>query len=73
MTKDGVAQLEQGRRMPAWETVLAPSEALGVSCEEFRKEPRERRAPQRGQPRKEQPEPPAAQPKRSRGRPRREK
>jgi hypothetical protein len=39
MTRDGVAQLETGRRGPTWETALALSDALGVSCEEFRKKP----------------------------------
>jgi hypothetical protein len=41
MTRDGVAQLETGRRGPTWETALALSDALGVSCEEFRKKPQE--------------------------------
>src|SRR4051794_11362097 len=36
LTKIGVGQLEQGRRRPAWETVMALCDALGVSCEAFR-------------------------------------
>jgi transcriptional regulator with XRE-family HTH domain len=53
LTKDGVAQLEQGRRKPAWETVLKLCEALGVSVTEFTKEPAKGPKPKRGRPRKE--------------------
>jgi transcriptional regulator with XRE-family HTH domain len=35
MTKDGVSHLEQGRRSPSWETVLALASAFGVSVEAF--------------------------------------
>ncbi len=64
MTRGGVAQLETGRRSPAWETVLALCEALGVSCEEFRQAPAD--APKKGpgrppkQPPVEEPAPLAA-------------
>jgi transcriptional regulator with XRE-family HTH domain len=50
MTKDGVAQLEQGRREPAWATVLALAGALGVTCEAFTKEPAKRDPAKRGRP-----------------------
>jgi transcriptional regulator with XRE-family HTH domain len=50
MTKDGVAQLEQGRREPAWATVLALAGALGVTCEAFTKEPEKREPSKRGRP-----------------------
>src|SRR5262245_38249399 len=62
----GVRDIEQGRRSPQWETVLALCGALGCSCEEFRKRPAERPEPQRGRPRKARAEPGA---KRSGGRP----
>ncbi len=52
LTKDGVAQLEQGRRSPSWETVLALASALGVSCQAFTQQPAEQAAPKRGRPRK---------------------
>jgi hypothetical protein len=71
MTRDGVAQLETGRRGPTWETALALSDALGVSCEEFRKKPQEGPKRPAGWPPKRATESegePA--PKRPRGRPR---
>ena len=52
MTKAGIADLEQGRRKPSWETVLALAKALGVSCEEFTKAPAEREPAGPGRPRK---------------------
>jgi hypothetical protein len=39
MTRDGVAHLEQGRRKPSWETVLALAAALGVDCKAFEQAP----------------------------------
>jgi DNA-binding XRE family transcriptional regulator len=68
LTREGVAQLETGRRKPAWETVLALCEALGCSCEAFTQPPAERTAASPGRPRKEPTPPP--KPKRPRGRPR---
>jgi transcriptional regulator with XRE-family HTH domain len=50
MTKDGVAQLEQGRCEPGWATVLALAGALGVTCEAFTKEPEKREPAKRGRP-----------------------
>jgi transcriptional regulator with XRE-family HTH domain len=70
----GVRDIEQGRRSPQWETVLALCGALNCSCEEFRKEPADRPKPQRGRPRKAAAE--AAErptPKRPKGRPRKGK
>jgi transcriptional regulator with XRE-family HTH domain len=52
LTKDGIAHLEQGRRSPSWETVLALAAALGVDCTAFNEVPREAPAPGRGRPRK---------------------
>jgi transcriptional regulator with XRE-family HTH domain len=56
LTREGVAQLETGRRKPAWETVLALCEALGVECTAFCQAPAGRLEPQRGRPRKAPPE-----------------
>lgn len=51
LTRDGVAQLENGRRKPSWETVLALSEALGISCEAFAQEPSQpAQEPRKGRP-----------------------
>ena len=52
MNRFGVAQLEQGRNKPGWETVLILSPALGVSCEAFNQEPEASSQPRRGRPRK---------------------
>jgi transcriptional regulator with XRE-family HTH domain len=53
MKVGGVRDLEQGVRSPAWKTVLALCQALGVSCEEFTREPAHRPPPSPGRPRKE--------------------
>jgi transcriptional regulator with XRE-family HTH domain len=74
LTREGVAQLEVGRRNPAWETVLALCKALGVNCLAFLEAPADpaKRAP--GRPPKAPEAPPAEpEPKRPRGRPRKEK
>jgi transcriptional regulator with XRE-family HTH domain len=49
LSKAGIADLEQGRREPGWSTVLALGQALGVTCEEFQRQPAEatRRGPGR--------------------------
>jgi transcriptional regulator with XRE-family HTH domain len=52
LTRVGVAQLEVGRRKPAWETVLALCDALGVECGAFTQAPADRPAPGPGRPRK---------------------
>jgi transcriptional regulator with XRE-family HTH domain len=71
MTREGVAQLEISRRAPAWKSVLALANALGVGVEAFTAPPSERPAPGRGRPAKAREEaPPAA--KRPRGRPRKD-
>jgi transcriptional regulator with XRE-family HTH domain len=36
MNRVSVARLESGEREPAWETVEAICDALGVSCDQFR-------------------------------------
>ncbi len=66
--RDAVARWERGTREPSWGNVVALADALGVSCDAFRQEPRPAPVPQRGRPRKALPPEPA--PKRPRGRPR---
>jgi transcriptional regulator with XRE-family HTH domain len=39
LTRDGVAQLETGRRKPGWDTVVAICKALGVTCDAFLQAP----------------------------------
>lgn len=68
LTREGVAQLETGRRKPAWETVLALCSALGCSCEAFTQAPADRPPAGPGRPRKGRAEEPA--PQRPRDRPR---
>lgn len=55
MTREGVAQLETGRRKPAWETVLALCGALNVSCESFTQPPKEQLARSAGRPARSKP------------------
>src|SRR5260370_26026160 len=52
MSAPGIADLEQGRREPAWRTVLALAEALGVDCTAFAVPPADRPKTGRGRPRK---------------------
>jgi transcriptional regulator with XRE-family HTH domain len=52
LTRDGVAQLESGRRKPSWETAYSLASALGVSCDAFTQEPAALPGPKRGRPRK---------------------
>ena len=71
LSKAGIADLEQGRRQPTWETVVALAKALGVSCDAFLQEPTT--APPAGPGRPRKPTPGSAEqqePKRPRGRPR---
>src|SRR4051812_11197718 len=69
MSKTGVADLEQGRRNPSWETIIRLGTALGVKCDEFQKPPADADGPGRGRPTKDKPA--AEKPKR--GRPRKGK
>jgi transcriptional regulator with XRE-family HTH domain len=39
MTREGIAQLEIGRREPAWGSVVALAQALGVTCDAFLQPP----------------------------------
>ncbi len=39
MSKAGIADLEQGRREPAWATVVALAEGLSVTCQAFLERP----------------------------------
>lgn len=66
LTRDGVAQLESGRRSPAWITVVALAKALGVSCEAFLQPPADEKKAPRGRPPKE-PRPAAEPPAPKRG------
>lgn len=52
MTKDGIAHLEQGRRAPSWETILALCAALDVECTAFTQAPKTMSKRGRGRPRK---------------------
>src|SRR5271156_2952987 len=52
LTRAGVAQLETGRREPAWRTVVVLCEALGVACDEFLRQPARRSPVMPGRPRK---------------------
>ena len=77
LSQAGIADLEQGRRHPAWQTVVALCQALRVSPEAFLKEPKDMPEPRRGRPRKAAVEGPeqgeeseTGLPKRPRGRPR---
>jgi transcriptional regulator with XRE-family HTH domain len=68
LNKFSVARYEQGRRMPAWGSVIALARALGVKCDAFEVPPATVPEPKRGRP----PKPPAdaeVKPKRPRGRP----
>ncbi len=53
--RDAVARWERKIREPSWSNVIALADALGVSCEEFRKRPREQPALTPGRPRKRAP------------------
>ena len=52
LTVFGVAQLEQARRKPVWDTVLSLAKALGVSCETFEQPAKVAQEPKVGRPRK---------------------
>lgn len=52
MTRIGIAQLETGKRSPAWESVLALSTALGVSVEAFTQAPAKREHKGPGRPKR---------------------
>ena len=52
LSKGGIANLEQGLRAPAWETVQALAAALGVTCEAFQQEPGDVSPAKRGRPAK---------------------
>jgi transcriptional regulator with XRE-family HTH domain len=65
-TREGIAQLETGRRSPAWGTVVALLNALQVDCAAFLTPPRPREPPGPGRP-AAQPADAATRPKRARG------
>jgi transcriptional regulator with XRE-family HTH domain len=52
MTREGIAQLETGRREPGWGSVVRLCQALGVGADAFLRPPTERPAPARGRPRR---------------------
>ena len=52
MSRAGIAQLEIGRRRPAWETLQKLATALGVSIEAFAKDAGPEKKPRRGRPKK---------------------
>jgi transcriptional regulator with XRE-family HTH domain len=54
---NGIRNLEQGIRMPSWETVVALCQALGVKCDAFLQEPSADLPPSKpGRPHKSPPE-----------------
>ena len=48
----GIRDLEQGRRRPSWDTVVALCKALRVSCDAFLQQPTGEYRTQPGRPRK---------------------
>jgi transcriptional regulator with XRE-family HTH domain len=70
MNRFGIAKLEQGVTKPTWETVIALCKALGVDCNAFTRPPVDREPTGRGRPAKPKDESP--EPKRPRGRPRKD-
>jgi transcriptional regulator with XRE-family HTH domain len=54
MAKDGIAHLEQGRRAPAWESVIALCKALQVRCDAFLIAPQDNTPRGRGRPGKDE-------------------
>ncbi len=50
LTREGITQLETGRRRPAWETVLVLSEALDAPCTAFTVAPADPEPRGRGRP-----------------------
>ena len=70
MNRFGIAKLEQGVTKPSWETVVALCKALRVTCDAFLQEPAPR--PEVGPGRPAKPAPESDQPKRPRGRPRKD-
>jgi transcriptional regulator with XRE-family HTH domain len=50
MAKAGIANLEQGRTSPAWETVVRLCRALGVKCDAFLEPPADMSTTARGRP-----------------------
>lgn len=61
LSKAGIADLEQGRREPAWATVIALAEALGVTCQAFLEEPTVTEKAKPGRPRQTPDAPPLEQ------------
>jgi transcriptional regulator with XRE-family HTH domain len=51
-SEKGIRDIEQGLRMPYWDTVLALCDALGVTPDAFIKEPAEREPAGPGRPKK---------------------
>jgi transcriptional regulator with XRE-family HTH domain len=72
LKKAGIANLEQGRTRPHWDTVVALCRALAVSCDAFMLPPTEREPPGPGRPAKPKDEAAGEKPKRPRGRPRKQ-
>jgi transcriptional regulator with XRE-family HTH domain len=55
MAQAGIANLEQGRTGPSWETVIRLCAALGVKSDEFQKPPADAELPGRGRPARAEP------------------
>jgi hypothetical protein len=59
MKLPGIINLEQGRRLPTWDTVIALCKALNVKCDAFMQEPADLAPLQAGRPKKADLSPPA--------------
>jgi len=68
-----VSRWENGTREPGWGYIKSLADALGVSCEAFRQPAANREPSKPGRPLRTKAETQEHKPKRSRGRPRREK
>ena len=65
LTREGVAQLETGRREPAWRTVVGLCQALSVTADAFLQESSSHHEAKRGRPRKASTEANGDQPKKT--------
>lgn len=74
MAKAGIANLEQGRTKPYWDTVVALANALQVKCDAFQSADDEPEPPPtpRGRPKKDEAQEADSEVKRPRGRPKKE-
>ncbi len=50
ISRSGIADLEQGRNVPSWDTALKLADALGVSLDKLRERAATTHEPKRGRP-----------------------